>query len=119
MTNGDALEVHRKLVRDNIPDVILANGDHPHWRPIVNDSDYLAALLTKVVEEAKELHDASPENRIDELADLFEVAAALMTELEITDAEVKDVADRKRAARGGFTRRIWLDHVEIGRTAKA
>lgn len=99
--------------------MILANGDLPQWRPIVDDSDYLAALLTKVVEEARELQDASPENRIDELADLFEVAAALMTELGITDSEVKDVGDRKRAARGGFTKRIWLDHVELGKAAQA
>ncbi|ORL97895.1 nucleoside triphosphate pyrophosphohydrolase [Prescottella equi] len=119
MGSIDAVEVHRKLFRDNIPDVILANGDPPHWRPIVDDSDYPSALLAKLVEEARELQDASPENRIDELADLFEVAAALMTEIGITSSEVKDVADRKRAARGGFTKRIWLDHVEIGKTAKA
>ena len=117
-SSSGAVEVHRKLVRDSIPDVILANGDRPHWRPIVDDSDYLAALLTKVVEEARELQDASPENRIDELADLLEVTAALMTELGITDSEVKNVADRKRAARGGFTKRIWLDHVELGQTAR-
>ncbi len=108
-----------KLVRDNIPDVIIANGDRPHWRHMVDDSDYLAALHTKVVEEAQELQDASPENRIHELADLFEVAIALMAELGITEAELKDVADRKRAARGGFTQRIWLEHVELGNATES
>jgi hypothetical protein len=63
--NNDAVEVHRKLVRDRIPDVIAANGDRPHWHRLVDDSDYLAA-------------------------------------------------DRKRAARGGFEERVWLEHVELG-----
>jgi predicted house-cleaning noncanonical NTP pyrophosphatase (MazG superfamily) len=119
MRNSDAIEVHQKLVRDNIPDVILANGDRPRWHPIVDDSDYLAALHAKVVEEARELQDAAPGNRIHELADLFEVSTALMAELGITEAELKDVADRKRAVRGGFTQRIWLEHVELRNTTEA
>ncbi|WP_337110044.1 nucleoside triphosphate pyrophosphohydrolase [Prescottella equi] len=94
--------------------MIGANGDAPQWRPIVDDSEYLAALLAKVVEEAKELQDASPENRIHELADLFEVASALRKELGISEAALKDVADHKRATKGGFTQRIWLEHVELG-----
>jgi predicted house-cleaning noncanonical NTP pyrophosphatase (MazG superfamily) len=55
MRNNDAAEVHRKLVRNNIPDVIAANGDRPRWHRMVDDSDYLAALDAKVVEEAREL----------------------------------------------------------------
>ncbi|MFC9762840.1 hypothetical protein [Rhodococcus jostii] len=40
-----------------------------------------------------------------------------MAALGITETEVKDVADRKRAARGGFEQRIWLEHVELGNAA--
>lgn len=36
----------------------------------------------------------------------------------MADSEVKKVADRKRTTRGGFTKRIWLDHVEMGNTAQ-
>ena len=113
MRSSEAVEVHRKLVRDKIPDVILGNGDRPDWRQIVDDTEYLTALTAKLVEEAREVQEASPANRIHELADLFEVATALMTELGITEAELKYDADRKRAARGGFTQRIWLEQVEL------
>ncbi|NKZ73530.1 phosphoribosyl-ATP pyrophosphohydrolase [Rhodococcus hoagii] len=118
MGSSGAVEFHRKLVRDNIPDVILANGDRPHWRPIVDDSDYLAALLTKVVEEAKELQGrvaGEPNRRVGRPA---RGCRRLMAELGMADSEVKKVADRKRTTRGGFTKRIWLDHVEMGNTAQ-
>ncbi|GCE40151.1 hypothetical protein Rhow_003794 [Rhodococcus wratislaviensis] len=82
MRNDNTIEVHRKLVRDNIPDVIRANGGTPHWRALVDDSDYLAAVHAKVVEEARELRGASPEERVDELADLLEVTTALMAALD-------------------------------------
>lgn len=114
MRNSDAVEIHRKLVRDNIPDVILANGDHPQWHRIVDDSAYLAALHAKVVEEARELQDAGPADRIHELADLFEVVTALMVELGISEAELQDAAGRKREVKGGFTERVWLERVVLG-----
>nr|WP_304363172.1 nucleoside triphosphate pyrophosphohydrolase [Rhodococcus koreensis] len=81
--------------------------------------EYLAALHTKVVEEARELQDASPDERVDELADLLEVTTALIAALGITEAEVKQAADRKRATRGGIERRIWLEHVELGGASDA
>lgn len=45
-------------------------------------------------------------------ADLFEVASALRKELGISEAALKEVADHKRATKGGFTQRIWLEHVD-------
>ena len=110
--NDNTTEVHRKLLRDNIPDVIRANDGTPRWHTLVDDSEYLAALHVKVVEEARELQDASPEERVDELADFLDVTTALMAALGITEAEVKQAAERKRVARGGFECRICLEHVE-------
>ncbi|QQZ12677.1 hypothetical protein [Rhodococcus sp. 21391] len=56
--------------------MITADGDRPHWHRLVDDSDYLTALHTKVVEEARELREASPEERVFELADLLEVTTS-------------------------------------------
>ena len=61
MRNDNTIEVYRKLLRDNIPDVIRANDGTPRWHTLVDDSEYLAALHVKVVEEATELHGASPD----------------------------------------------------------
>ena len=109
----ETIEVHRKLVRDKIPERILDGGDRPQWWPLVDDDEYLRALRSKVVEEATEVRDASPSERVDELADLFEVVTALMNACGVTEAQVREAADRKRSARGGFSQRIWLEQVEL------
>jgi predicted house-cleaning noncanonical NTP pyrophosphatase (MazG superfamily) len=110
----ERIEVHRKLVRDKIPERILTAGDLPQWWPLADDDEYLSALRNKVVEEATEVRDAYPSERVDELADLFEVVTALMNALGVTDAQVREAADRKRSVRGGFAERIWLEQVQLG-----
>ncbi|TQC41537.1 phosphoribosyl-ATP pyrophosphohydrolase [Rhodococcus sp. WS4] len=106
-------EVHRKLVRDKIPERILNAGDRPQWWPLADDDEYLNALRSKVVEEATEVRDASSSELVDELADLFEVVTALTNTLGVTETQVREAADRKRYARGGFANRIWLEQVEL------
>ena len=59
----ETIEVHRKLVRDKIPERILDGGDRPQWWSLVDDDEYLRALRSKVVEEATEVRDASPSER--------------------------------------------------------
>jgi predicted house-cleaning noncanonical NTP pyrophosphatase (MazG superfamily) len=97
-----------KLVRDRIPELIRADGRTPTISTLDADG-YLAALLDKLVEEANELRDAEPQRRIEELADVYEVVRALVNRLDLDMAEVIAAADAKRAARGGFDARIWLD----------
>jgi predicted house-cleaning noncanonical NTP pyrophosphatase (MazG superfamily) len=49
---------YNKLVRDRIPEIIEADGHHAFTR-ILDDQDYRAALLAKLVEEAREAQSAS------------------------------------------------------------
>ena len=44
-------------------------------------------------------------------ADIYEVLTALTETLGYSDEEVKEAARHKRAKRGGFSRRLWLDEV--------
>ncbi|MCX5046481.1 nucleoside triphosphate pyrophosphohydrolase [Aldersonia sp. NBC_00410] len=97
-----------KLVRDRIPELIRADGRTPSVRTLDAD-DYLAALLDKLVEEATELRAAPPAQRVEELADVHEVLAAILIHLDIDMSGVIAVADEKRADRGAFDDRIWLD----------
>jgi predicted house-cleaning noncanonical NTP pyrophosphatase (MazG superfamily) len=100
-----------KLVRDRIPEIILANDEMPRVR-VLEAHEVLPALIAKLHEEADELASAEPETRLDELADVYEVVAALTSTLGFTDAQVAAAATAKRVARGGFTRQFWLDGVE-------
>ncbi|TDB89402.1 hypothetical protein E1264_08275 [Actinomadura sp. KC216] len=67
--------------------------------------------MAKLTEEGEELRLAAPEERLGELADLQEVLGALAEALGFSDDQVQEAARRKRAERGGFSRRLWLDSV--------
>lgn len=60
-----------------------------------------------------ELSSAGPEQRLEELADLREVLTAITATLNFSEQQVKEAADRKRAERGGFTERLWLEEVYL------
>lgn len=97
-----------KLVRDRIPDLIRADGRVPGVR-VLNGEQYAAALRAKLEEEVGELLSAGPGEVLDEAADVLEVLLAMVCELGQTQGDLLDAASAKRAARGGFQERLWLD----------
>jgi predicted house-cleaning noncanonical NTP pyrophosphatase (MazG superfamily) len=98
-----------KLVRDLIPDIIRNSGRRPEIRHLVGD-ELIAALGAKLVEEAQEAADVvgSRDDLVEELADVREVMAALMTVRGITDQELADAAAAKAHDRGAFASGVWL-----------
>ena len=104
---------HRKLVRDRVPQLIRSNGEEPVTRVLAPD-EYTAALMDKLVEESAELRDAMPEERIGELADVWEVLAALVDDLGFTLDDVAQAAAFTRLVRGGFAERVWLESTAPG-----
>ncbi|WP_080671680.1 nucleoside triphosphate pyrophosphohydrolase [Salinispora cortesiana] len=104
--------VYGKLVRDRIPEIITADGQIPRVR-VLGDPDLLPALIAKLHEEADEVASAEPNARLGELADVREVLAALTIACDFTEVQVEEVAASKRAERGGFAQRLWLDEVLI------
>lgn len=106
--------VYGKLVRDGIPQIIEDAGDESVHRAL-GEAEYVPALLSKVSEEAAELLGAAPEERMGELADLYEVITALTAALGYTWDDLQSAAAKKREARGGFEQRLWLEAVRIGR----
>ncbi|OZD02412.1 hypothetical protein CH275_17405 [Rhodococcus sp. 06-235-1A] len=97
-----------KLVRDLIPSIIEALGRVLKYRTL-DHSEYGKALIDKLFEEAREFHDATPEDRPGELADVLEVVRALAAHLGLTDADLDNLAEDKRLERGGFEQRFWLE----------
>lgn len=97
-----------KLVRDRIPEIIMAEGRHPTTRTLAED-EYSAALIEKLSEEVAELRTAPPDGRLEEAADVLEVLLAFLALTGLTQDDLVAAAAAKRASRGGFERRIWLD----------
>jgi predicted house-cleaning noncanonical NTP pyrophosphatase (MazG superfamily) len=101
-----------KLVRDRIPDLIRAEGGTRTVETLGAD-DYRAALRAQLVEEAGEAAAARGDEALtEELADVLEVVDALLAAHGLDAATVREVQARKRAARGGFARRLHLHAVE-------
>jgi predicted house-cleaning noncanonical NTP pyrophosphatase (MazG superfamily) len=98
-----------KLIRDRIPEIIGANGDAAGVRRL-RDAEYVPALLSKLVEETDELaHAESRQERLQEAADVYEVLVTIAQIDGYTMDEVQAAADQKRAVRGGFEDKLWLD----------
>lgn len=102
--------VYGKLVRDQIPQIIEADGKMAKVR-VLGASELVAALTAKLAEEAEELRRAEPGGHLEELADIYEVLMTLTATLGYSDDAVKEAARLKRVERGGFERRLWLDEV--------
>jgi predicted house-cleaning noncanonical NTP pyrophosphatase (MazG superfamily) len=101
--------VYNKLVRDRIPEIIAADGHTPAVR-VLAEAEYRQALLAKLGEEALELAAASSEEEhLGELADLQEVVNALTESYGFSPNRVQDAAAKKRRARGGFRRQLFLE----------
>lgn len=102
---------YNKLIRDRIPKIIAAEGK-PYRTETMPDDEYRCALLQKLVEEAQEAGQASPEKLVMELADLLEVIDAVMVAHSIDEHTVRQEQAQRRADRGGFEQRLKLLWVE-------
>ena len=102
--------IYNKLVRDNIPEIIILSGETPVTR-ILNDADYKTALEEKLHEEYEEVISSEGAEKLEELADMIEVIRALAKAEGKTLEEIVALADQKRDKRGGFDKKIFLEKV--------
>ena len=103
--------IYDKLVRDNIPEIITANGEIPVTR-ILNDEEYLKYLYKKDSEELEEVINAnSPEERKKELADKLQLLIAMANYDGYTLEDIIKESEKKKSRNGGFEKRILLEKV--------
>jgi len=99
--------VHRKLVRDKIPEIIENSGKSCETR-ILDESEYLDMLDVKLSEELNEYLEA---HSLEELCDLTEVILASAKARGYSLDDLLKGCEQKRNARGGFDKRIFLEKV--------
>lgn len=105
-------QVYKKLVRDKIPERIEKNGGKPTTR-ILDDPEFLIELKKKFREELDEyLVAKTPEARLEEMADIFEVITALNAAEGRSIEAVIAAQLKKREERGAFQAKIFLESVE-------
>ena len=99
--------VHNKLVRDRIPEIIEASGRTCVAVTLPVDA-YVRALDAKLDEELAEYQQSKS---LEELADLLEIMGAVVKARGYTWDDLTRVRKEKRAARGAFDKRIFLQEV--------
>lgn len=100
--------IHNKLVRDNIPAIIEADGHTPVFR-ILNDEEKPAASFDKVCEEAAELRESKGD--LGEFADVYTAFETAAQTKGYTMEQIRQAAAEKAARRGGFHNWIFLEKV--------
>ena len=102
------MKIYNKLVRDNIPEIMIKNGAKPVTK-ILSDDEYLNELNKKLQEE---LTEYLLDGNIEELADLEEVLLAILKLKNISLEEFNKIRIEKVNKRGAFDKKIFLESEE-------
>lgn len=103
-----------KLVRDKIPDRIARRQEMRVTRRIEGGLRR-GFLISKLFEEALEVREAvEPTQKVEELADLFEVLRAIAKSEGVSIPEIRKAADLKKRRSGGFEDGLVLLSTSIG-----
>lgn len=94
-----------KLVRDKIPQIIIADGRTPIVRTL-SDVEYLSELDRKLNEEVAEYQ---ADKSLEEMADVLEVLLAICEARGHSVDELIEVRDKKREKRGGFRDKVYWE----------
>lgn len=102
-----------KLVRDRIPEIMHAAGAS-YEATLLRGQELREALIDKLDEERLEIREAtSSDERLEEIADAYEVLRALAEQESASMATIALIADAKRATRGGFDMGVWVDTTHV------
>ena len=100
----------KKLVRDNITEIMGKKGKNPDFY-IANNEEYKLELFKKLLEEAEEVIEEknNKEKLKEELWDLMEVLLAILKLENITFKEIEYIRKEKLKNRWWFDKKIILN----------
>ena len=104
--------IFAKLVRDKIVDHQIASGAKPVYRRL-SAAEHKQALVDKIIEEAKEITQASPGEIVAEVADVQQAVDDLMELYGLTGKDVAQAQATKNDKNGAFKKGLFVDYVEL------
>ena len=102
------MKIYNKLVRDNIPEIMINNGAKPVTRTL-EDNEYYEELKKKLLEETKEFLES---NNIEEIADIEEVILAILKYNDWSWEKLENIRKNKVDKKGSFIKKIFLINEE-------
>src|SRR3989344_227390 len=104
----DIMRIFRKLIRDNMPEIMAAKGTPIRTRALEDDAEFIAALENKLLEEMQELRNKEQPALI-KIAYMEEILDALQKAYGILPEDIEKERIQKREERGGFEKRLFLE----------
>lgn len=101
------MKIYNKLVRDNIPDIILKDNELPVTR-VLNDEEFIKELNKKLQEEVNEYLEGE---NIEEMVDILEVIRAILEYKNVSYEDIEEKRKKKANKRGAFEEKIYLEKV--------
>ena len=95
---------YNKAIRDKFPEIIKLSGKNCDVKKL-NDSEFLAQLEKKLVEELAEYQESK---NVEELADMLEVIYRISELKGITSDELDCIKNEKAKKRGKFDDNLFL-----------
>ena|SRR3989338_10502610 len=106
--NKNNMRIFKKLIRDNMPEIMAAKGTPIHTRMLSDDAEFIAALENKLLEEVQELRNKENPALV-QIAYMEEILDALMKAYKILPEDVAAERKRKFEERGGLEKRLFLE----------
>jgi predicted house-cleaning noncanonical NTP pyrophosphatase (MazG superfamily) len=104
--------MQKKLVRDNIPQIIKRSGKKPVVT-LASQNQMIELLKDKLLEEAQEVKQTKTNKEIrEELADVLQVIISLSEILNIPLSSIEEKRKKKLLRRGSFSKRYVLENIE-------
>jgi predicted house-cleaning noncanonical NTP pyrophosphatase (MazG superfamily) len=101
--------IHNKLVRDKIPEKIIAKGESCTFKKLTH-ADYITQLCTKLQEECDEYLLSFD---TEELADILEVVYALGKCDGLSEEDINKIRKQKTETNGAFEERLFLINTKL------
>jgi predicted house-cleaning noncanonical NTP pyrophosphatase (MazG superfamily) len=98
------MKTYNKLVRDNIPNMMIKKGLVPKTK-ILTDHEYIKELNRKLSEEVNEYLE---DKTIEELVDIEEVIRNILDYKNTSLEEFEELRKEKVQTKGSFKKRVFL-----------
>lgn len=105
------MKIFKKLIRDNMPEIMAAKGTPIRTRVLEDDTEFIAALENKLLEEVQELRNKEKPALV-QIAYMQEILDALQKAYSISPEDVEKERTQKREERGGFEKRLFMEGEE-------
>jgi predicted house-cleaning noncanonical NTP pyrophosphatase (MazG superfamily) len=111
-----------KLVRDKIPDIMIAEDQTPRTILLVGP-DRVRALIHKIIEEAHEALDAldtveNDETLKKEIVDMIVCKEALVAYLGISDQDIETIRTKIASQKGEYDNGVFISTVVVDESSE-